>query len=526
MSFANNIKAIRKENNLSQEQLAEKLGVSRQSVSKWESSQSYPEMDKILLICKLFDCDIGELMNDNIKEVNETKQQKTKVNKAIEDFFDYITRFVEMFMAMTFKQKVKCIFEQIFNAGVLTLICLLGWAILGSILDGIFGFMEASWYSGIMSIFQSIYIIVAVVLVITILLHIFKIRYLDYYEIIKPEIKTDEEDDEEPIENKNVESQDDEQNEPKRKSLFSRKREKIIIRDPKHSSSKFLVSIMKAIVVFFKMFLGFIGICIATSFVCITALLITTFLFVKTGLLFIGAFLIIAALLAINYVVLRSIYNFLTSRKSRKDITAWILIISLVVSGIGVGFTLIGTTQFNIVDTHITTQTEFTIPMNEKLDISCGFVPVKYMETDSNDVKIKITHSKYWEMSLYNYDDTVIHINLDGKIKTFDKLRTVIKDINNKQINSYLFDNPVDEVIVYSSKANIEKIKANNEYNLSAEEEIQKLLNQIEKLENENVELKDKLAEKKWIIEEMETEIKDKDVIIEDLNSQIEEMTE
>ncbi len=48
MNFANNIKAIRKENNLSQEQLAEKLGVSRQSVSKWESSQSYPEMDKIL----------------------------------------------------------------------------------------------------------------------------------------------------------------------------------------------------------------------------------------------------------------------------------------------------------------------------------------------------------------------------------------------------------------------------------------------------------------------------------------------
>ena len=95
MSFANNIKAIRKENNLSQEQLAEKLGVSRQSVSKWESNQSYPEMDKILLICKLFNYDIGELMNENIKEVSETKQSKSKANKAIEDFFDYITRFVD-----------------------------------------------------------------------------------------------------------------------------------------------------------------------------------------------------------------------------------------------------------------------------------------------------------------------------------------------------------------------------------------------------------------------------------------------
>ena len=47
MKLSNNLKNIRKENNLSQEQLAEKLGVSRQAVSKWESGQSYPEMDKV-----------------------------------------------------------------------------------------------------------------------------------------------------------------------------------------------------------------------------------------------------------------------------------------------------------------------------------------------------------------------------------------------------------------------------------------------------------------------------------------------
>lgn len=42
MKLSDNIKFIRKENNLSQEQLAEQLGVSRQAVSKWESGQSYP----------------------------------------------------------------------------------------------------------------------------------------------------------------------------------------------------------------------------------------------------------------------------------------------------------------------------------------------------------------------------------------------------------------------------------------------------------------------------------------------------
>ena len=73
MNLADNLKKIRKDNNLSQEQLAEKLNVSRQSVSKWESGQSYPEMDKVIQICNLFNLNINELINENISEVNEVK---------------------------------------------------------------------------------------------------------------------------------------------------------------------------------------------------------------------------------------------------------------------------------------------------------------------------------------------------------------------------------------------------------------------------------------------------------------------
>ena len=49
-NLAENLKKIRKENNLSQEDLADILGVSRQAISKWESKVSYPEMDKIVLL--------------------------------------------------------------------------------------------------------------------------------------------------------------------------------------------------------------------------------------------------------------------------------------------------------------------------------------------------------------------------------------------------------------------------------------------------------------------------------------------
>ena len=50
MGFAENLKQIRKEMHLSQEDLAEMLDVSRQAVSKWEQGMGYPEVEKLLLL--------------------------------------------------------------------------------------------------------------------------------------------------------------------------------------------------------------------------------------------------------------------------------------------------------------------------------------------------------------------------------------------------------------------------------------------------------------------------------------------
>ena len=55
MKFGDKLIQLRKKNGLSQEELASKLNVSRQSVSKWESNNTYPETDKIVQICNLFD---------------------------------------------------------------------------------------------------------------------------------------------------------------------------------------------------------------------------------------------------------------------------------------------------------------------------------------------------------------------------------------------------------------------------------------------------------------------------------------
>ncbi len=520
MNFANNIKTIRKENNLSQEQFAEKLGVSRQAVSKWESNQSYPEMDKILLICKLFDCDIGELMNDNIKDVNETKQSKTKVNKAIEDFFDYITRCVDMFMAMTFKQKIKCVFEQIINAGVLAFICFIGWGLVSFVLKGLFDFLDHSWYQGIMSVFQSVYIIISVVLSVTVLLHIFKIRYLDYYVIVHSKTEKDENTVGAVSEDETSEAHGSDQNEAKQGFLFSRKREKIVIRDPEHSSSKFLVSVMKALVVLFKLILGFVGVFFAVGFVFVTALLIVSFLFVKSGVLFAGGFLCMVAVLAIDFVILSLIYNFITSRKNRKNIVALILIISLAMSGVGVGLVFASVARFDIVDTHITARSEFTVPMDDKLVIDSGYCLIEYAEGDFDEVKIEVIHSEYSSVELQEYGNE-IYVRADSETQVLDKLRAVIKDINNKQINSYLFNAQIDKITVYASKLNIEKLKANADKQISMEEEIRELYDKTEELENEKMHLENQLAEQKMIIDEKDAELKYKDTVIEDLNAQL-----
>ena len=62
MSFSENLKQIRKEHHLSQEELAELLDVSRQAVSKWEQDQGYPEVEKLLLLSNKLNVSLDALM--------------------------------------------------------------------------------------------------------------------------------------------------------------------------------------------------------------------------------------------------------------------------------------------------------------------------------------------------------------------------------------------------------------------------------------------------------------------------------
>lgn len=75
MSFRENLQYLRGSRNMTQEQLAMLLGVSRQAISKWESEKAYPEMDKLLMMCDLFGCTLDDLVMGDVRHPSSPAMQ-------------------------------------------------------------------------------------------------------------------------------------------------------------------------------------------------------------------------------------------------------------------------------------------------------------------------------------------------------------------------------------------------------------------------------------------------------------------
>lgn len=68
MSFAENLQYLRKKKRITQEELADELQVSRQSVSKWETGEAYPETEKLIALCDKFDVTLDDLMRGDVRK--------------------------------------------------------------------------------------------------------------------------------------------------------------------------------------------------------------------------------------------------------------------------------------------------------------------------------------------------------------------------------------------------------------------------------------------------------------------------
>lgn len=98
MTLGDKLSKLRKENNCTQEQLADVLGVSRQAISKWESDAAYPETDKLIRICKLFHCSTDYLLLED-ESCTERQNQRISACKCLPDnqlLMSKVLKYIDM----------------------------------------------------------------------------------------------------------------------------------------------------------------------------------------------------------------------------------------------------------------------------------------------------------------------------------------------------------------------------------------------------------------------------------------------
>ena len=90
MSFAENLKQLRKAKQLSQEELAEILDVSRQAVSKWEQGIGYPEVEKLLLLSSKLNISMDSLMATEVTQESNAQKQNVAGTITITSPFEHV----------------------------------------------------------------------------------------------------------------------------------------------------------------------------------------------------------------------------------------------------------------------------------------------------------------------------------------------------------------------------------------------------------------------------------------------------
>ena len=464
--FSENLKKIRKEHNLSQEQLADDLGVSRQAISKWESSTAYPEMDKIITLCDKFNLNIDDLLHGDIKEIKGEEESKRKINKVIDDFLNFITDTVNMFSNMSFKSKIKCLFEQFIIIGMLCLTSFIVLSLCDSFLSRILRIFPDKVNHFLYQMLGAILIVFCFGASIIIVVHVFKIRYLNYYNKLRNVGLNNSENDKIDIENTN-----DNSNVNENKKIFFKTNEKqIIIRDSEHSEYRFINAIFKFLIGIIKIFTIFIAIFLIFTLILILLLFVLSFQVSRTGMFFVGLLGISLSSATITVVFLLLIINFVFNRKNDKKKMIWTFIISIIFLGISCGLTFAGTLNFKIEKSLITQSKEFE--MNDKLFFEIygyryGYdKEIKYIESNIDNIKVEYKVNKYCQLAseryyqndgiyLKGYCPDVLRYN-DNPIEL---ARDFLDNLNDKKIE--VQNSKLEDIIIYASKENIEKLKAN-----------------------------------------------------------------
>lgn len=464
MRFSDKLSKLRKNNNLSQEQFADKMKVSRQAVSKWELGSSYPDMDKIIQMCKILNCNLDDLLDDGIIEGKESSN-KINFNNYLNDFLNFITKTYNMFWSMKLKDKIKCLIEMFAIFMILLILGLILYALIYSLI--LENFLNLPIISFIINnIINPLLIIAVIVLGIIIFLHLFKIRYLDYFITVE---------DNEIREKQTEKALKEEKIIDNKKYIVEQPKEKIVIRDPKHSTFHFFNALGKIILYIIKFLILLIMIPVIMFTVVLVALDAISLSMINYGLLFLFIAVSILGCILLCYLIIYFVYNFIFNKKIKLKSTFIIFIIGLVLIGIGSGLAVIKFMDYDYEETtNVNLETkEEQIKMSDNLIIEeyDGYYNVDYIIDDSvGNVKLKVTYPKFSEYytSIEDSDKYhLYHIHFN-EISLFDAYKVIKNDLKNHIVrnydNSYKLEITISQENYEILKNNIEKYHYDSKY--------------------------------------------------------------
>ena len=107
MSLGNNLFQARKKRGLSQEEVAEKLGVSRQTISKWETDETLPDIQQSKQLALLYRLSLDELIDFDM-DVAEVHQAIERTSTALEEKIDWTKAWGKKYpILLTYRQQVE-----------------------------------------------------------------------------------------------------------------------------------------------------------------------------------------------------------------------------------------------------------------------------------------------------------------------------------------------------------------------------------------------------------------------------------
>ena len=445
MRFSDKLARKRKESNLSQEQLAEKMNVSRQSVSKWENGSSYPDMDKIIELTKILECKLEDLLDDGVigESVKLNKVNKNTLKSYYKIFIDYITKVINTFSRMTFRELLKCVFELLFVSFILYILSMIISSGIESIFRNIF------WGNYFLEFFNrfvsAITYLLCTILSVIILFHLFNIRYLNYYllndQIINKELNKVEE-----------------KTEPELQ-ISNKQTEKIIVRDYKDSTNHFFGIFGRIFRVCFKAFILFFSIPILMGIAVLAMSLVFSIYLANTGILFIYVSIIILALLVISYLFIKLLYSYVFNLEYNYKVSFILFFSSIVLFGLMSGAALVELESYEIVnDDKLVKMDTMTIDNLDNVNIH-DYLYIDYkIDNSKNNIVIDYYCSNYIECKItkeYYSDDENIYF--EKKVTPFDIVSEIKDELKSKRIN---FPYTKEKVVITLNQENYKKIFA------------------------------------------------------------------